>query len=456
MRALRLFVPLFCATSLLVATARAANGDLDSGFHSPFGYSTYAFDLGNGGNNADYTQAVLVQSSGNVVLVGRSISGASSDVIALTRLLPDGSLDNSFGTGGATTFSLASGAYNSGEPYVNAAALDTQGRILITGSTATDDCSYIARFTANGLIDNSFATGGVYVACPAAGFYIRFWDIAVDSSSRPVVAGVYATLNGDLTVSSDLLAFRLTSTGQPDTGFNGGSFFTRSVGYVANSKDRAGAVAFDSAGRIYLGGAAQQATDDAEVVLRLTSAGVADNSCGSSGVANLGAVANSGFFPTAVLLRDAHHVFLAGTSTNNNNVTQTAVAYAELDADTCAPGSSGITIPASGSAMAARAAAASDGAVYLSYSQLTSTQVGAPRLSAIQAFYDTLPYNGSQYGIYSNQNSYGQGINLVGGRPLQALEQQYSGADYDFAVARFENDRIFYGNFDRDGAKATF
>ena len=32
---------------------------------------------------------------------------------------------------------------------------------------------------------------------------------------------------------------------------------------------------------------------------------------------------------------------------------------------------------------------------------------------------------------------------------------QYSGEDYDFAVARFQNDRIFYANFDRDGAKAT-
>jgi uncharacterized delta-60 repeat protein len=435
---------------------RADNGQLDTSFHSPFGYSTYAFDLGNGGNNADYTQAALVQSSGNIVLVGRSISGATSDVIALTGLLPDGSIDPSFGTGGATTFPLTSGSYSSAEPYVTSAALDTQGRILVAGDTATDSCSYIARFTAKGLVDSSFGTGGVYVACPPSGFNIRFWDIVVDSSNRPVVAGVYATLNGDFTASSDLLAFRLTSAGLPDASFNGGSFFMRSVGYVANSKDRAGAVALDSAGRIYLGGSAQQSTNDAEIVMRLTGAGIADSGCGSAGVVNLGAVANAGFFPTAVLLRDGHHVFLAGTSTDNSNVTMTSIAFAEMDADTCAPGSSGISIPASGSATAGRAVAASDGAVYLSYSQLTSTQAGSPWLSAIQAFYDTLPFNGSLFGIYANQNSYGQGIALVGGRALQALEQQYSGTDYDFAVARFQNDRIFYGNFDRDGAKATF
>ncbi len=456
MRASRLLAPLLCVASLFIATADAANGDLDTAFNSPFGYSTYAFDLGNGGNNADYTQAVLVQSNGNIVLVGRSISGASSDVIGLTRLLPDGSHDVSFGTSGATTFPLASGVYSSAEPYVNAAALDAQGRILVTGDTATDQCSYVARFTANGVIDNSFGTNGVYVTCPPNGFSTRFSDIAVDGSNRPVVAGVYATLNGDFIISSDLLAYRLTSAGQSDLTFNGGSFFKRSVGYVLNSRDRAGALAIDSAGRIYLGGSAQSATYDSEIVLRLTSAGAADNSCGSTGVANLGAVANSSFFPTAVLLRDAHHVFLAGTYTDKSNVTQSGIAFAEMDADTCAPGSSGITSPASGSATAARAIAASDGAVYLSYSQLTLAQAGSPRLSAIQAFYDTLPYNGSLYGIYSSQNSYGQGINLIGGRPLQALEQQYSGTDYDYAVVRFQNDRIFYGNFDRDGAKSTF
>jgi len=457
MRKSRLLASLVLAIAL--PAAHAANGDLDSTFYFGFGYQTYAFDLGNGGNDADYTRAALVQGNGDIVLVGRSISGANSAVIALARLLGDGSPDSSFNNNaGNTTVSLVSGLYSSANPYVNAAALDGQGRILVTGDTATDDCSYIARFSANGVLDTGFGTGGAYVACPTTGHYIRFLDIAVDTSDRPVVAGTYATLNGDFVSSSQLLALRLTSSGQSDASFNGGNLFTKSIGYVANSKDRAGAVAFDGSGRIYLGGSAQAATYDSEIVMRLTTAGVADPGCGSGGVVNVGATANSDFFPTAIVLRDAHHVFLAGTYTDRSNVTSSGIAYAQMDADTCAPGSGGVTIPASGSATAARAAAASDGAVYLSYSQLTSSQAGSPWRSDVLAFYDTLPYNGQLYGIYTaqNQSSYGEGIAIMNGRPLQALQQQNNGADYDYAVARFENDRIFYGNQERDGAKATF
>ena len=456
MRRLRRFMA--PAVAFVLPSVHAANGNLDSTFNFGVGYQTFFYDLGNGGNNADYTRAALVQHNGDIVLVGRSISGATSAVISLARLLPDGSIDTSFNGGtGRTTFALNSGLYHSDDPYVEAAARDSQDRILVAGDTATDDCSYVARFLANGAIDASFGTGGVYVACPTSGHYIRYLDIGVDTSDRPVVAGAYANLSGDFVTSSALLALRLTTSGAPDPGFNGGSMFTKSIGYVMNSKDRAGAVAFDGSGRIYLGASAQGASYDSEIIMRLTSAGAADTSCGAAGVANIGAAANSDFFPTAIVLRDAHHVFLAGTYTDRSDAS-TGLSFAEMDADTCAPGSSGVTAPASRAATAARAAAASDGAVYLSFSQLTSTARGSPWRSDVIAFYDTLPYTGQFFGVYTdnNQSSYGEGIAIVSGRPLQALQQQYNGADYDYAVARFENDRIFYGNLERKGAKATF
>ena len=99
--------------------------------------------------------------------------------------------------------------------------------------------------------------------------------------------------------------------------------------------------------------------------------------------------------------------------------------------------------------------AASDGTVYLSYSQRFSNEAGSAWYAGIFALYAPLPWSDSFSGIYSGKSTFGTGIALAGGKPLQARQAQYDGDDYDFAVARFQNDRIFYANHERDGAKAS-
>jgi len=451
----RLSMILLTATVAALSGARIAraSGNLDATFNPPFGYDVQAFNLG--GNDADYIAAALPQADGKIVMAGYAISGTDNSRIALKRLLANGAYDPNFNGIGYATAALVSGSYTSNFPYVYAAALDTQGRILVAGGTATDACSYVGRFTANGALDSTFGAGGFYVDCPAAGHGITYWDLAVDATNRPVVVGRYSDTSGDFSVRSSVIVRRLTSAGTPDATFNGGNAYLRSIGDIANSHDAGGAVAFDASGRIYVGAMAENTTYDSMVVLRLTTAGVGDASCGSSGAVHVGSVASNSFFPSAIVLRDAHHVFVAGTATDRNTA-DNAIAYAEMDADNCMLGATGSTFPASGRLTASRAAAASDGAIYLSYAQLSSSQAGSPWYAGIIAFYDPLPYNSSLFGIVTNASAYGEGIALSGGRPLLALRQQMSGADYDYAVARFDNDRIFYSGFDRDGLKATF
>ncbi|MEO7325893.1 MAG: hypothetical protein ABIW82_13795 [Dokdonella sp.] len=451
--------PLIRLASIIVgikglAAARAASGDLDTTFGPLLtGYSIRAFDLG--GNNADTGQVLLTQSNGYIVLVGRATDGVSSGRIALTRLGPGGLVDSSFGSAGSASFSLVSGTYSAAIPYVNSAALDSLGRIIVVGDTANDDCSYVARFTNNGSIDASFGAGGVQVACPSSGHYIRFMDVAVDSTDRPVIGGTYAELSGDFVSSSMYLAARLTSAGVPDPTFNNGAMYAQSIGLTTSSKDRAGAIALDRSGRIYLGGGAETASNrDDLVILRLTPSGIADTTCGASGHADVGAVANSGFVATGLVFRDAHHLSLVGTWFDEADPSQSGIAYSEMDADTCAPGSTGLTIPAT-TAMAGRVVAASDGAVYVSYSQAQSNSPGSLWYAGILALFDPLPWSDAFTGINSGQSTYGTGIGLASGKPLQLMLDQVNGQDYDFAAARFQNDRIFYANFDRDGAKAT-
>lgn len=452
---LRLSIVLAAASAALSGSAVAvASGGLDTTFNAPFGYDLQPFNLG--GNDADYITAALPQADGKIVMAGYAISGANASKIALKRLLANGNYDPGFNGGtGYAAVAIASGSYTSDFPYVYAAALDAQGRILVAGATATDFCSYVARFTANGALDTAFGSGGFYVDCPAAGHGVTYWDLAVDAANRPVVVGRWSDTSGDFTVRSSVIVRRLTAAGQPDATFNGGSAYLRSIGDVADSHDAGGAVAFDASGRIYVGATAQGSSQDSVIVLRLSANGTADASCGSNGAVHVGAEAGSDFFPSAIVLRDAHHVFVAGTATDRAT-SNNAILYAEMDADTCAAGSVGAMWPASNQLRAARAAAASDGAVYLSYAQLESSQAGSPWYSGIVALYDPLPYSSTLFGIVTDESAYGEGIAVSGGRPLQALRQQRSGTDYDYAVVRFDNDRIFYSGFDRDGLKATF
>ena len=374
--------------------ATFASANVDTSFNAPFGYNVQAFNLG--GNDADYITAVLPQADGRIVMAGYAISGADSSKIALKRLLANGSFDPSFNGVGTSTVALASGSYASDFPYVYAAALDAQGRILVAGGTATDFCSYVGRFTANGALDSSFGTDGFYVECPAAGHGVTYWDIAVDASNRPIVVGRYVDTNGDLSLRSSILARRLTSTGVPDPTFNGGNAFLRSIGDVADSHDAGGAVAFDASGRIYVGATAQGASLDSMIVLRLTSSGVGDAGCGASGAVHVGSVANSSFFSSAIVLRDAHHVFIAGTATDRGTAANVA-ALADMDADTCMPGGTSSMAAASGQLRTGRAVAAPDGAVYLSYSQPLSSSAGSPWAAAVVPLYNDLPYVGSLF-----------------------------------------------------------
>lgn len=104
---------------------------------------------------------------GGLLLAGPSAAAStccrsnSSDFL-LSRYLPDGRLDPSFGAGGTATLGLSQ------VDAPTALALDPDGTILLAGTTSNfDGCprhceleSVIARFTANGELDPSFGEEG--------------------------------------------------------------------------------------------------------------------------------------------------------------------------------------------------------------------------------------------------------------------------------------------------------
>ncbi len=129
-------------------------GALDTTFDND-GKAT--FDLSN--NSFDEGHAMVIQPDGKILLAGNYSTNADKD-FAIIRVNANGSLDTSFGNNGIARFNITNV-----DDYCNAIALQTDGKILMTGTiwfTSTDEIGMI-RLNSNGTIDNTFGNGGIII-----------------------------------------------------------------------------------------------------------------------------------------------------------------------------------------------------------------------------------------------------------------------------------------------------
>lgn len=116
-------------------------------------------------SDLEMTLGTVVQADGKVVvatLIGaasaneKDFSGQTFDRISLVRYRADGSIDTTFGNGGATTYSLGTPATS--DYWSGSMAADAQGRFLVAYYGG------IMRFNADGTVDSSFGSNGTAVA----------------------------------------------------------------------------------------------------------------------------------------------------------------------------------------------------------------------------------------------------------------------------------------------------
>ena len=162
------------------------------------------------------------------------------------------------------------------DPYlVRGAAIDSQDRILITGSEqlGTAFGFKVIRLLANGQPDNSFDGDGI--ATPGS-FTPQNSDlaeaIAVDSNDRVIVAGSARFSATD----TDFAVLRLTSAGALDTTFAGDGKETILFDLAGTGPDGAKAVAIRPGGQIYLAGFAQDAGVTRIALAKMLPAGTLD------------------------------------------------------------------------------------------------------------------------------------------------------------------------------------
>jgi uncharacterized delta-60 repeat protein len=237
--------------SRLAVTRYNSDGSLDAGFGTG---GIALFD--NTGTFSLVPTAISLDASGRILIAGQISTSFFKMQFAVARLNANGSLDTSFGSGGESVLPVFGNNYFEWD-RVAGMAVDASGRIVLAGTAPApySDSLALARLNADGSLDNSFGTGGQLTLANISGAYTETGaGLTIDSSGRILIG---ATANGYFGSSygSRLLVTRLKSDGTVDGAFGASGTvlvpqFTQ--GYYEN--DQAVGVALDSLGRIVVAG----------------------------------------------------------------------------------------------------------------------------------------------------------------------------------------------------------
>ncbi len=211
------------------------------------------------GGGDDEAYGIAIQSTGEIVVVGRTQSVGPFDV-AVVRYNADGSPDNSFGNSSVVTTQISSG-----NDEAHAVAIQSDGKIVVAGRSEQGGSFDFAvvRYNPDGSLDNSgFGINGK-VTTPVGGNDDGAESIAIQSDNKIVVAG-HSLIAG----TDDIALVRYNTDGGQDTSFGNGGFVTTSVGI---SNDEAYGVAIQGDGKIVVAGLSEQSgTSDIALVRYLT------------------------------------------------------------------------------------------------------------------------------------------------------------------------------------------
>jgi uncharacterized delta-60 repeat protein len=192
--------------------------------------------------------ALALQPDGRIVTAGYSLHDTTPPYLAmaLTRYLPNGTLDQAFGTDGVVTAPIAAGFRGA-----SSMALRPDGRIVVAGNTDNDFA--LARFEPDGSLDTTFGEFGATTTQVGPSADAR--AIAVGAEGTTVVAG-----------SSDgvFVLTRYDREGELDTAFGNSGIVTNKVEF----RGGANSVAIQADGRIVAGGWASDQSTTRFVLVR--------------------------------------------------------------------------------------------------------------------------------------------------------------------------------------------
>ncbi|MEA2901439.1 MAG: hypothetical protein QOH36_1326 [Actinomycetota bacterium] len=197
----------------------------------------YQFQDGNDG-----VKGLAVLPDGRILLAGNH---------SLTRLLPDGLVDHSFGLHGVAHNSVAGWS----EIYQTTLALQPDGRILVGASLGTGGEPVLSRYLADGRVDPSFGDAGHVTAVPGSSLALQ--------------------PDGRILAWRDWTIVRLTATGALDPTFGTGGRITLEGVHVFS-------IRLQPDGKLVLSGATDTVPEERRI-FRLAADGTPDPTFGTAG-----------------------------------------------------------------------------------------------------------------------------------------------------------------------------
>ena len=173
---------------------------------TPLSTSVESFVIG----KHDHARDVAIQPDGKIVAAGVSFLGGSQ-VVAISRLHPNGTLDPTFGIGGITTVTDGTSASEA-----RAVEIQPDGKIIVAGRgtqqfSFTYHSLFVARLNPDGSLDNTFGVGGrVIVTSPAN---MIGYDMDLQPDGKIVIGGEIQRLVGDGIFNHDMFVARLAQNG---------------------------------------------------------------------------------------------------------------------------------------------------------------------------------------------------------------------------------------------------
>ena len=260
------------ATAFLLARFNA-DGSLDQAFGNNGSVETTF------GDQTAEARAIAVQADGKIIVVGVSGAGSYSELndFALARYNSDGSLDQTFGTGGKVKTHFP-GVDNTGSSATSV-ALQPDGKLVVGGyhkeSDRTPHEFALARYNSNGRLDSAFGQAGKVMTRMGLGDAYSF-AVVLQSNGRIVLAGYSAT-----TLDHDFSLVGYTANGTVDSTFGNGGFVT--TDFSGASDDIAYAMTMQSDGKLVVAGRTGEYPENDFAVARYGSDGQLDQAFGVGG-----------------------------------------------------------------------------------------------------------------------------------------------------------------------------
>jgi len=234
----------------------AQSGSLDSDF-SADGLVTLDY------SSSDVGYDLAIQPDGNILVCGSSTANGMDMVV--TRLLPDGSSDNSFGTGGTVFVDMGSTS------VASAVIVQEDGKIILAGSSGSDFA--VVRLSSDGSLDNSFSFDGKLVI-PIGVSTDNASDVAITTGQKIIICGTDWEPG-----SSDVAVVRLNPDGSMDNTFSFDGIATTNI----DGNDNGVSIFANPDGKVTVGGYSSGNSGIHPILIRYNEDGSLDNTFSTAG-----------------------------------------------------------------------------------------------------------------------------------------------------------------------------